>query len=161
MRHLRQIGDDCFAVNVFAERQRNSAPRFRFLPIGRFEQLAQCDGDFARVGELDANRVFPRDGRENVNPLCARGSRQIALETHDLVHPNTFGRVNFVARDCRAFGNVARCDRNSKLRQRVDQRLLNALQFRRVGAAASFRIVLREQIESRQRVRFRVPRTTG
>ena len=34
VRHLRQIGDDCFTVNIFAQRQRNFRVRFCFFPIG-------------------------------------------------------------------------------------------------------------------------------
>ena len=107
MRHLREVGDDRFAVNVFAERERNSALCFRFFPIGRFKQLAQRHRDFARVCQLDTDRVFPGDGRENVNPLRSGGAREVALETHDFVHSHAFGRINFVTRNRRAFGNVA------------------------------------------------------
>ena len=37
VRHLRQIGDDRFAVHIFSERERNSGASFGFLPIGRLE----------------------------------------------------------------------------------------------------------------------------
>jgi len=57
MRHLREIGDDRFAVDVFAERERDFASRFRFIPIRGFQQLAQRHRDFARVGELDPDQI--------------------------------------------------------------------------------------------------------
>ena len=120
MRHLRQVGDDRLAVNVFAECEGNSALRFRFFPICRFQQLAQCHRDFARVRELDADGVLAGDRREDVDSLGAGRARQIALEADDLVHSHAFGRINFVARDRRTFRDVAGRNCDTELPESVD-----------------------------------------
>ena len=127
------------------------------VPVRRLQQLAQRDFYFAAVGQLDADGVLARNRRENVDPLGAGGAGEVALQTDDLVHPHAFGRIDFVARDRRAFGDVARRHLDAELAERFDQDLLDALQFRRIGRDPSFPIVLVEEIEPGQRVVFRVP----
>ena len=46
VRHLREVGDDRFAVNILAQRERNLA-RLCALPNRRLQQLAQGDFYFA------------------------------------------------------------------------------------------------------------------
>ena len=129
MRHLREIGDDGFAVNILAERDRHF--RGARVPIFRLQQLAQRDFHFARIGELDADGVFAGDRRQDVDPLRARGAGEVALEADDFVHAHAFRRINFVAGDRRTFGDVAGRDLDSELLERVDQRLLNLRELRR------------------------------
>ena len=66
VRHLREIGDDCFAVNIFAERERQFRFRAGLFPILRLQQLAQRHFHFARVRQLDADRVLAGNWRENL-----------------------------------------------------------------------------------------------
>ena len=161
MRHLRQIRHDCFAINVFTECKRNFCMPFRFPPVGRLQEFAQCHRHFASVRELNSHSVFAGNGRKNVDSLSACRAREIALQAHDFVNPDTFGRIYFITRDRGAFGDVARRHRNAELRQCINQSLLDLLQFRRVCAAPPFRVVLVEQIKSRQHVSFRVPSSTS
>ena len=93
------------------------------------QHFAQFHGHFPTVRQLDADRVLAGDRRENVDSLGAGRARQIALEADDLVHSHAFGRINFVARDRRAFGDVAGCDCDAKLRECLDQNLLDFLQL--------------------------------
>ena len=78
------------------------------LPILRFQQLAQRDFYFAAVGDLDADGVLAGNGREDIDPLGARGAGEVALQAHDLVHAHAFRRIDFVAGDGRALRDVAR-----------------------------------------------------
>ena len=39
MGHLRQIGDDGFAIDVFTERQRNFRVSLRLVPVGRLQEF--------------------------------------------------------------------------------------------------------------------------
>ena len=125
MRHLREIGDDRLPVNILAEGERDFRSRLRFFPICRLQQLAQRHFHFATVCQLDPDRVLAGNRRENVDPLRARGARQVALEADDLVHPHAFRGINFVAGDGRTFRDIAGRDRDSELGQGFDQGLLN------------------------------------
>ena len=124
------------------------------------EQLAQRHLHLARVRQLDPDRVLARNRRENIDPLRARRARQVAFERHDLVHPHAFGRINFVARDRRTFGDITRRDRDPELRQRLDQDLLDLLQLRWIGRGPALGVVFVQEIKSGQRVVFRVPGLT-
>src|SRR5262245_13486430 len=127
VRHLRQIGDDSLAVNIFAERERNSCVLLRRLPIVRLEELAQFHRHLSGVSKFNPNGVFAGNRRENVDSLSARSSCKVALETHDLVHAHAFSRVNFVPRDGGTLCDVTRSYCDSKLSQRVDENLLDFL----------------------------------
>ena len=122
------------------------------------QQLAQRHLHFAAVGDLDADGVLAGNRREDVDPLGAGGAGQVALQANDLVHAHAFGRINFVAGDRRTFRDVAGGDRDPELAERFDQRLLDLLQFRRIGRGPAFDIVLIEQIDPGQRVIFGIPR---
>ena len=141
VRHLGEISDDCFAVNIFPEREWNFRASFRLLPVGRLQKFAQRYGHFTRVRQLDTDGVFAWNRGEDVDPLGARGASKVAFETYDFVHPHAFGRINFVARDRRAFGDVAGCDCDAKLRECLDQNLLDALELGRIRGRAAFRIM--------------------
>ena len=127
MRHLRQVSNDCFTVNIFAERERNFRVRFCFFPTGRLQHFAQFHGDFAGIRQLDADRVFTGNRRENIDPLGACRASEVSLQAHNLVHTHALCRIHFVARDRRSLGDVSRRDGNAELRQRINQDLPHLL----------------------------------
>ena len=120
MRHLRQVGNDRFAVNVLAERKRDFCVPFRLLPVRRLQKFAQFHRNFPSVCQLDSHCVFSRNRREDVDSLGARCPGKIPLEAHDLIDAHAFRRIHFVPRDGGSFGDVARRHGNAKLRQRID-----------------------------------------
>ena len=160
VRHLREIGDNRFPVDIFAQREREFDVRLRFLPILRLQKFAQRHFHFACVRQLDADGVFARNRRENVDALRAGGAGQIALEAHDFIYAHTFRRINFVARDGGTLRDIACRNRNPELPKRFDQRLLNSLQLGGIGCGSSFGVVFVKQIQSGQRVILRVPGAT-
>ena len=99
----------------------------RRVPIGRLEELAQFHRYLAGIGKLNSNGVFPGNRREDVDSFGARCSCKVALEAHDFVHPDAFGRIDFIPRDSWTFRDVARPNGNAKLRQSLDQDLLDFL----------------------------------
>ena len=121
------------------------------------QQLAQRHLHLAGVRQLDADRVLAGNGRENVDPFGAGRAGEVALQTNDLVHPHAFGRIDFVAGDRRALGDVARRHRNAELPERFDQSLLDLLQLRRIGRDPAFAVVFVEQIDSGQLIIFGIP----
>ncbi len=155
MRHLREIGDDRFAVNIFAESDRQL--RGGRVPIFRLQQLAQSHLHFAAVRQFDADGVLAGDGRENIDPFRACGTGEVAFQTNDLVHPHTFCGINFVAGDGRSLRDVAGRDCDPELAEGFDQNLLDVLQFGGIGRDSALRIVRIEQIDSGQLVIFAVP----
>src|SRR6266550_3573781 len=74
-----------------------------------------------------AMSVLPGNRREDVDSFGARCSCKVALEAHDFVHPDAFGRIDFIPRDSWTFRDVARPNGNAKLRQSLDQDLLDFL----------------------------------
>ena len=127
MRHLRQVGDNCLAVNVLAEGERNLCVLLRQIPIGRLEELAQFHRYLAGIGKLNSNGVFPGNRRENVDSFGTRRSCKVALETHNFVHAHALGRINFVPRDGWTLRDVTRSYGDSKLGQRLNENLLDLL----------------------------------
>src|SRR6516164_11536444 len=119
-----------------------SSDLLRGIPIGRLEEFAQFHRYLACIGKLNSDGVFAGNRRENVDSLSARSSCKVALETHDLVHAHAFSRIDFVTRDGGTLCDVTRSYGDSKLGQRVDENLLDFLQFRRIGGCTRFKTVL-------------------
>ena len=132
-----------------------------FVPVLRLEQLAQRHLDFAAVGDLDADGVLAGNGREDVDALGAGRAREVALERDDLVHAHALGGIDLVARDRRAFGDVARRDADPELHERVDEDRLDRAQFLRVRRGASVEAVGFKQAEIGQRIVFKMRRLVG
>ena len=78
VRHLREIGDDCFAVNILAQCQRKPGLRLGFLPILRLKQFAQRHFHFAGVGQFNSDGVFAGNWSKDVDPFGTGRSSQIA-----------------------------------------------------------------------------------
>src|SRR5207249_8436099 len=106
------------------------------------------------VRQLDADRVFAGDRRENIDPLSASRSGKVSLQADNLVHTHAFGRVHFVASDGGAFGNVAGRHCNAELCQRIDQDLPDLLEFGVIGGGPTFATVFVEQTEQWQDILF-------
>src|SRR5206468_10861832 len=127
MRHLSQISDDCLTVNVFAKREWNFEMCFCLIPIGGLQEIAKFHHRFSSIRQLDAHSVFSGNRREDINPLRTSRPGKVSLEANDFVHTHALCWVNFVARNSRALGNVARRYCDAELRQRLDQDLLDIL----------------------------------
>src|SRR5262249_15335248 len=97
------------------------------LPIGRLDELAQLHRHLPGIGKLNSNGVFPGNGRENVDSLGARCSCKVALEAYNLVHAHALCGINFIPRNGWTFGNVTGSYGDSKLRQRLNENLLDLL----------------------------------
>ena len=105
MRHRGEVADDGLAIDVLAERERDFL--FRRAELRVVQQLVQRHGDFLRVGDLDADGVLAGDGREDVDALGAGGAGDVRLELGDARNPQPGGRIDLVAGDGRAAGDVA------------------------------------------------------
>ena len=159
MRHRREIGDDHFTVNIFAESERHFPARFCFFPVRGLEKFTQRYFHFARIRDLDPDGILARNRRENVDAFGAGRAGDVALETHDLVYAHAFRRVDFIARDRWPFGDVASGHGDSKMSKRFNHRLLHALEFCWIHRCSSFLVVLVQEIESRQHILFRIERS--
>src|SRR5580692_4009165 len=106
MRHLREVSDDSFAVNVFTQCERNFCMSLCLFPIGRLHEFTQFYRHFSAVRQFDAHSVFSWNRRENINPFGTRGSSEVTLEAYNLVHTHAFGRIDFVAGDGWPLGDV-------------------------------------------------------
>src|SRR5205085_2917558 len=82
--------------------------------------------------------VVPGYWCQNVDPFGPGSSRQIALERDDFVHPHSLGRVDFITRDRRSFGDVASSNGDAELPERFNQNLLHLFEFGQVGSTAAF-----------------------
>ena len=127
MRHLREIGDDRFAVNIFAEGDR------QFRASLASSQSSDCSSSrrvtfTLRLLAISIPTVsLPGMGARMLIRSARVARAQVALEANDLVHAHALGWINFVAGDRRAFGDVAGRDRDPKLAEGFDQDLLNVL----------------------------------
>ena len=125
--HFGEISDDRVAVNIHAECEREL--RGGLAPRILFEQLAQGDFHFLRVGDFDADRVLAGNRREDIDPLGAGGAGDVALKGDNLVHPHAHIGINFVAGNRGALGDRAGCGLDAELSQRVDDEHLDIFQL--------------------------------
>src|SRR5207244_9515804 len=58
VRHLGEISDDCFAVNIFPEREWIFRASFSLLSVGRLQKFGQSHGHSTRVRQLATARVY-------------------------------------------------------------------------------------------------------
>ena len=119
------------AIDIFAQRQWNAG--FGFGPFFRLQQVAHDDLGLHRVGNFHANRAFTGDRREDVDAFGFKGSGDVVAERGDFFEANAGSRVQFVARDGWALGDVAQRHFDVELRER-------ALHEPRVGHQLLFRL---------------------
>src|SRR5262249_46751761 len=119
--------NDCFAVNILAEGERNFCVLLRRLPVGRLEELAQFHRHLAGIGKLNSDGVFAGNRGENIGSFWSSWSCKVWLRAYHFVQAHAFGRINFVARDGWTLRDVPRPNGDSKLGQRVDENLLYLL----------------------------------
>ena len=69
--------------------------RFRILPIGCLQEIAKFHCRFSSIRQLDADRVFSGNRRENIDPLGASRSGKVSLQMLDAMkfQPNTITGV--------------------------------------------------------------------
>ena len=117
VRHFREVGDDGMAVNVLAERDGNA--RLGIAPFVRLEQIAHDDFRLDGIRHFDADGTFSRHGREDVDALGLERGGDVVGERGDFFQLHAGRGMQFVARDGRAFGDVAERNLDVELRERL------------------------------------------
>ncbi len=150
--HCGEVADDGFAVDIFSEGDGDLA--FGAGEVLGFEQFAEGDFLFFRVGDLDSDGVFAGDGGEDVDTFCAGGAGDVFFESDDPIHADAFGGVDLVAGDGGASGDVTWGDVDPELLQGIDDGVLDGEEFFWVGCFAVFEVWRIEQVEGGQFVVF-------
>lgn len=105
VRHFRQVADDGRTGDVFA--QRDGQLGFGFGKHGRGQDFAQHHVLAFVVGQLDAHRVFARNGFDDTHGLQRHRACQIFRQGNNLAAFDTLRGFDFVARDdgtgCRGY----------------------------------------------------------
>ena len=112
VRHRGEVRDDRLAIHILAEGERDFG--LGGLKILRFQQFAQRHHLLARIRDLDAHGVFAGNRRENVDAFRQRRAGNVAFVGRDFIHADAARRIHLVARDRRAFGDVARGHRDAE-----------------------------------------------
>ncbi|MCG3118362.1 MAG: hypothetical protein ALAOOOJD_00545 [bacterium] len=108
MRHAIQRGDEGLSGNRFAEG--NGQWRSGLAKRVGINEFTQIDDLRFRVGQLDTNRGFARNRRDDTNAFGAHGQRQIIGERGDAAHFNAGIGLIFIAGNNRAgidLGHIA------------------------------------------------------
>jgi hypothetical protein len=105
------------AINVLAERDGNAG--LGIAPFVGFEQVAHDDLGLDEIGNLDADGAFAGNGREDVDALGLERGGDVVRERGDLFQLHAGRGMQFVARDGRAFGDVAERNLDVELRERL------------------------------------------
>src|SRR4029078_5438354 len=103
MRHAGEVGDDGLAADGLAEAKAEAG--FRALEILRGEKLAQVDRLAARVGQLDADGVLPRDDG-NAAGNGAHRARDIVGKAEDAGRLDARRRLQLVKGDDRPRADI-------------------------------------------------------
>ena len=138
------------AINVLAQRDGNF--RLGVAPFLGLEQIAHDDLGLDRVGHLDADGAFAGHGREDVNALGLERGGDVVGKRGDFFQLHARRRMQFVARDGRAFGDVAERNLDLKLRERLlhEPRVGHQFLLRFGGLDGQVRVL--EKIQRRQLV---------
>ena len=150
VRHLREVGNDGAAVDVFAEGEGNL--RLAVDPFVALEEFAEDDFDFFAVGDLDAHGVLAGNGCEDVDFLRARGAGDVFFEADDAIDAHAACGIDLETGDGRSAGDVARAGFESELFQRIKDTALHGQQLGGIGTLPSCDIGRVEQIERRHLV---------
>ena len=97
MGHLRQIGNERTAGDIFAECDRNL--RLRAGPVFTLQQFAHADGRWVLIGHFHADRGFAGNGREDPHRLRAHPEGDVFIEAGDFFNAHTRGWDHFVTGD--------------------------------------------------------------
>jgi hypothetical protein len=108
MRHLCQIGDDRFAINVFAQCERNFGVSLCLFPVRLIARVRAVLLLLFGCSPVRCPPCLSRDRRENIDSFGACGSSEVPLQAYDLVHTHAFGWIHFVAGDGWALCDIAR-----------------------------------------------------
>ena len=138
MRHLRQITEDDFPVNILPQNDRNAM--FCLRKIVRFQNLTKCNFDLFRVGDFDADGVFARNWGKDIDPFRPRCASKIALKTGDFVNSDAASRINLVSGNRRTPRDITGTRINVKLFERVDQHMLKLFQLGRIRRLSPFEV---------------------
>src|ERR1035437_3840065 len=78
VRHFREVGDNGVAVNVFAQRQRDTG--FDVAPFVGLEEVAHNHRSLDRVGHFNAYGALAGNGGQDVEALGFEGGREIVVQ---------------------------------------------------------------------------------
>ncbi len=120
MRHLRDVGDDGLARDVLTDTE--GKLRLRSLELGTAEHIPEINGRTVLVRHLDADRRLARDRRLDTDIRRSETHLDIVCERHDLRHLHTDLRLQLIARDGRADGDVRNRDIDAEALQRFLER---------------------------------------
>ena len=132
MRHFCQIADDGRTGDVFA--QCNGQLGFGFGKHGRRQDFAQHHILAFFVGQLDAHRVFTRDGFHDAHGLQRHGTRQVFRQGNDLAAFYALRGFDFITRNYRAGSGGHDLHADAELCQLGFNQFGSALQFGRIDA---------------------------